>query len=187
MSVATLPENEGKLLTASELYAMGNMPGVELIRGKLRKMSPTGYQHGEVESNITTSLSIFLRTHNLGKIMSGEVGIFIRRGPDSIRAADVLFISHRQLQQVQSASYLDVAPELIIEVLSPNDNWSEMMEKLEDYFSIGVKQVWLADPRRKILQIFGSLTESVLLHEGESLPEIAFLPGFKLDLSEIYS
>jgi Uma2 family endonuclease len=187
MSTATLLEIEDKLITADELYAMGDMPGVELIKGKLRNMSPTGYEHGATESDIAFHLKSFLRQHSLGKVMTGEVGVYIRRNPDSIRAADVLFISHQRLQQVQSKSYLDVAPELVVEVLSPRDSWVDMAEKLENYFSIGVLQVWFANPRNKTLQVFASATDSVLLRGDDCVPEIAFLPGFSLNVSEIYS
>ncbi|MDD5394737.1 MAG: Uma2 family endonuclease [Thiothrix sp.] len=187
MSTATLLEIEDKLITADELYAMGDMPGVELIKGKLRNMSPTGYEHGATESDIAFHLKSFLRQHNLGKVMTGEVGVYIRRNPDSIRAADVLFISHQRLQQVQSKSYLDVAPELVVEVLSPRDSWVDMAEKLEEYFSIGVLQVWFANPRNKTLQVFTSATDSVLLRGDDCVSEIAFLPGFSLNVSEIYS
>jgi Uma2 family endonuclease len=191
MSAATLltpaPELEEKLITADELFAMADTSGVELIRGKLHPMPPTGYEHGETESDIAFCLRSFLRHQNLGKVMTGEVGMYIRRNPDSIRAADALFISHERLQQVQSKSYLDVAPELVVEVLSPHDTWVDMAEKLEDYFSIGVLQVWFANPRNKTLQVFTSVTDSVLLRGGDCVPAIAFLPGFTLAVSDIYN
>lgn len=187
MPTATLPETTKKLITADELYAMPETRGLELVKGELREMPPTGYEHGETESSIGFCLKAFIRKHNLGKVMTGEVGMYIRRNPDSVRAADVLFISHERFQQVQSKSYLDVAPELVVEVLSPKDSWVDMAEKLEDYFSIGVQQVWFANPRNKTLQVFQSVTESVLLHEDEELPEIPFLPDFTLRVSEIYA
>lgn len=187
MSTATLLEPEDKLITADELYAMGDMPGVELIKGKLRNMPPTGYEHGETESDIAFYLKNFVRSHSLGKVMTGEVGMYIRRNPDSIRAADVLFISHDRVQQVQSKSYLDVAPELVVEVLSPNDSWVDMAEKLDDYFSIGVLQVWFANPRNKTLQVFTSVTESTLLRGDEVVQDVLFLPGFVMKVSEIYA
>lgn len=186
MSTAILLEPEDKLITADELYAMGDMPGVELIKGKLRNMSPTGFEHGIREARLGRFLDRYNEQHKLGEVMTGEVGMYIRRNPDSIRAADVLFISHERLQQVQSKSYLDVAPELVVEVLSPNDSWVDMAEKLEDYFSIGVLQVWFANPRNKTLQVFTSVTESMLLREDEAVPEIPFLPGFELNVGEIY-
>ncbi|MCB0141654.1 MAG: Uma2 family endonuclease [Caldilineaceae bacterium] len=49
--------------------------------------------------------------------------------------------------QVQSDSYLDVAPELIVEILSPSDAWSELQTKLAEYFAIDVKLVWVVDRR----------------------------------------
>ena len=149
-------------------------------------MLPTGFEHGEIECNLAVCLKLFLRSQNLGKVLTGEVGIYIRRDPDSIRAADLLFISHERLRQVRSTSYLDVAPELVVKVLSPGDSWSETAEKMEDYFFIGVQQVWLADPRRKTLHMFRAITDSTLLRTGDPMPDIPFLPGFYLNLDEIF-
>lgn len=187
MSAATLPALEDKLMTADELYALGNLLGVELINGKLHSMSPTGFEHGIWEADVAFHLKHFLRRHNLGKVMTGEVGIYIRRNPDTIRAADVLFISHERLQQVTSTAYLDVAPELVVEILSPRDSWVEMAEKLEDYFSIGVQQVWFINPRRQTVQVFNTLTESVLLKNTDTLANVPCLPEFSLPLSELFT
>jgi Uma2 family endonuclease len=177
---------EDKFLTGEDLYAMGDVGPAELIQGKIRDMPPTGFEHGEVECSIAALLKAYLRSHPIGKAMTGEVGVYIRRDPDTVRAADVLFISHERLGQVRSSSYLDVAPELVVEILSPGDQWSEITEKLEDYFSAGVLQVWLVDPRRKVVQVFRSIQDSILLHEHDALPEAPFLPGFNLQVSEIF-
>jgi Uma2 family endonuclease len=150
-------------------------------------MSPTGFEHGIREARLGRFLDRYNEQHKLGEVMTGEVGMYIRRNPDSIRAADVLFISHERLQQVQSKSYLDVAPELVVEVLSPNDSWVDMAEKLEDYFSIGVLRVWFANPRNKTLQVFTSVTESMLLRGDEAVQDVPFLPGFVMKVSEIYA
>ena len=73
---------------------------------------------------------IFAYHQKLGHVLVGEVGIYTNRNPDTVRGADVAYISKDRLAQTQSQSYLDVAPELIVEVLSPGDSWSEVIEKV---------------------------------------------------------
>ncbi|MGF1642573.1 MAG: Uma2 family endonuclease [Thiotrichales bacterium] len=187
MPTVTAQAIEDRPITAEELYAMRDLPGVELVRGQLQNMAPTGFEHGIREARIGRALGQFCEQHGHGEVMTGEVGIYIHRDPDSVRAADALFISHERLRQVQSASYLDVAPELVVEVLSPGDSWVAMADKLEDYFSIGVTQVWFANPGNKTLQVFHSVTHSDLLREGDTLANVPFLPGFELEIGAIYA
>ncbi len=109
-------------------------------------MTPTGDEHGAVEANITAELRAHVRDRNLGKVRSGEVGVYVRRNPDTVRAADVLYISHERYARKTSSVFLDVAPDLIVEILSPSDSWKEVTQKLREYLAIGVRLVWVVDP-----------------------------------------
>jgi len=109
------------LITGEELLAMGDIGRTELVKGKIIHLMPTGHPHGFYEVNLATFLNVFVRTHKLGRVLGGEVGIYTHRQPDTVCGADVAFISHERLAQVQSKSFLDVCPELIVEVMSPDD------------------------------------------------------------------
>jgi len=103
-----------------------------------------------------------------------------------VRGADVAYISHERLSQAQSERFLDVAPELIVEVMSPGDYWSEVMEKLEEYFAIGVQMVWVADPRRRQVYVYHSLTETERFNADETLSGGEVLPGFQAPVAELF-
>ena len=133
-------------VSGEELFKMGDIGRTELVKGEIIHMSPTGYSHGNVEANFTAALQAFVGEKKLGRVFGGEVGIYTHRNPDTVRAADVAFVSRERMAQVRSHGYLDVAPELIVEVMSPDDAWSNLMEKLDEYFAVGVKLVWVADP-----------------------------------------
>src|SRR5690348_3035595 len=90
---------ENKLITGEELYAMGNIGRCELVEGRIVPMSPTGELHGNVELAIGAEIRAFVRANNLGRVSGGEVGIYIHRNPDTIRVADVLFISNERYAQ----------------------------------------------------------------------------------------
>jgi len=174
-------------VTGEELAALGDLGRTELVKGEIIYLMPTGHPHGFYEGNITGFLFAFVREHKLGRVLPGEVGIYTHRQPDTVRGADVAFISHERLAQVQSKSFLDVCPELIVEIMSPDDTWSEVHEKLEEYFAVGAKLIWVMDPRRQCLHVYRSLTVLDLLTEKDTLTGGEVLPGFQVPVAELLS
>ncbi len=185
MSIVIAPP-ETKLITGEELLAMGDIGPTELIDGRIVQMSPTGGEHGQVEFDLGRLLGNFVAEHKRGWVMGGEVGIYIRRNPDRVRAADVAFISRERLPHKPRPGFLEVAPELVVEVISPNDTWEEMRRKLEDYFSIGVDRVWVVEPENRAIVVYRSLTESQVLNEGDVLKGAGVLEGFTLPVASLF-
>ena len=120
-------------------------------------------------------------------MLGGEVGIYIRRDPDTVRGADIVFISKERLARCQSSSYLDVAPELVVEVRSPEDRWSEIREKVEEYFSIGVDRLWVLDPKSRCIFVYRSPAEVQRFEAGQTLTDEELLPGFRLSLAKLFT
>lgn len=173
-------------ITGDELYAMGDIGRTELVRGEIIYMSPVGHPHGYIKFNIGAILHTFVKEHGLGRVMGGEVGIYTQRNPDTVRGADVAFISNERFAQVQSRSFLDVAPKLVVEVLSPDDSWSDITEKLEEYFNINVEVVWIVDPRREQVHVYRSQTEVDRLTVDDKLSGGNLLPGFEVPIAELF-
>lgn len=123
---------------------------------------------------------MFVREHKNGRVITGETGIYTRRDPDTVRTADVLFISDERYRQVQSSGYLDVAPELVVEVMSPSNTWSEMHEKLAEYFAIDVQTVWVVDPQLEQVHAYRAVDDVTLYQKAD------VLPGFELTPAEIF-
>lgn len=182
-----IPPTTDVLLTGEALAEMGDIGRCELVEGRLIKMRPTGWRHGSHESNFDRLLAAFVNENNLGKVLVSEVGLYTRRNPDTVRGADVIFISNERLAQVKSASFLDVAPELIVEVMSPDDRWTEVKQKLKEYFSIGVNAVWVADPSDKTVSVYRSLTEVNIFSEDDSLTGDDILPGFSVSVASLFT
>lgn len=174
-------------LTGKELARLGDIGRSELVKGEIVYMSPTGFWHGSVESRISRALSNFVSAQELGTVFSGEVGIYTQRKPDTIRATDIGFISRARMAKVKSKSYLDVAPELVVEVLSPDDRWNDLMDKLDEYFTIGVNLVWVADPRRQQVYVYRSVTDVQRLLAEDTLTGGEVLPGFSVPVAELFA
>ncbi len=142
-------EPSDRLITGEELLRMTDVDRCELVKGKLKEISPaTGHPHGRLEFRIAQRLGHFVEQQDVGDVMVGEVGVYTNRDPDSVRAADVLFISHERLEHAAPEGFLDVPPELVVEIMSPANAWEEMRQKLNEYFDVGVDTVWIVGPCR---------------------------------------
>src|SRR5712692_3454946 len=183
MSGMHAPSTE-KLVSGEELYHTPNSELSELIDGRIVPLEPTGSEHGDIEASLAETMSGYVRPRKLGRVQVGEVGIYIRRNPDRVRAADVLFISlERYAQRQNKRGYLDVAPELVVEILSPDDSVMEMTQKLRDYFSIGVNLVWVVDPEARSVFAYRSLTDVREFTATDTLTGDEVLPGFAVPVA----
>ncbi len=175
-----------RLITGEELAQMPDHDLCELVEGRIIPMSPTNWRHGDIEATLSYHLSRFVRDRKLGRVLTGEVGIYTGRDPDTVRGADVAFISTGRLAEVQSPSFLDVAPELVVEVMSPGNPWGEVQQKLEEYFGAGVERVWLVEPARRRVLVYRRATEAEVLEFGEMLRGEGVLDGFELAVSDVF-
>lgn len=185
MAVAVAPVKE-KLITGKGLLAMGDIGPCELIDGRIIPMTPTGDEHGTIELNLASELRAFVRQNKLGRVTGGEVGIYIRRRPDRVRAADIAFISAKRLPKPVKG-FLNVAPELVVEIMSPDDRWQDVREKLTDYFSIGVERVWIVEPQNRKVLVFSATTEVEEYDEEETLRGEGALEGFAVKVADLFA
>ncbi len=175
-----------KLITGEELLTDGDSGSCELIAGRIVEMGPTGDEHGFVEFNLGAELRAFVHKRKLGWVLGGEVGIYIRRNPDNVRAADIVFVSYEKLPRL-TGNYLSVAPELVVEVMSPNDRWEKVRDKLADYFSIGIEQVWVVEPSNRKLLVYRSSTDIREYSEGDTFVSEGVLERFTLVVASLFS
>ena len=186
MSTVTAPPKT-KLITGQELLAMGDIGPCELIDGRIVTIAPTGGEHGFVEFNLGSELRAFVREHQLGWVMGGEVGIYTRRDPDRVRGADIVFLAKERAADRPGRGFLEIAPNLVVEVMSPNDRWQKVHQKIEEYFAIGVQWVWVVEPENRALRVFRSTTEAQKLNEDDTLVGEGALAGFALPVAEIFA
>ena len=174
-------------VTGSDLLAMGDIGPCELIDGVIVKMSPAGGLHSFIELTLALLVGGFVKDRKVGFYMVGEVGIFIRREPDRIRGADLAVWAHAKLPDGPPAGFVEVAPDLVVEILSPTDRWMDMRQKINDYFSIGVDTLWIVDPDEETVFVYPSASQRTALRRGDTLAGTGPLTGFTLPVSELFA
>lgn len=184
--MAILQRNEERLMTGEELARHPELEPCELVNGRVVPMAPAGHIHGSFEFRLGARLVAYADETGRGVAMGGEVGIYTRRDPDTVRGADALFISHERYRQQGPGAFLHVAPELVVEILSPEDRPGEVKAKIREYLSIGVDRVWLVDGWRRQVRVYRSPEQVETLEIGDTLRDDEILPGFVLALSELF-
>ena len=147
------------LITGKQLAKMSGLGRCELVRGRIVHASPNSRQHAKVEVRFAHELHAFVEFHRLGEVLVGEAGVYTQRGPDTVRGADVAFLSAERAASCRPEGFLDIAPDLVVEVLSPDDRRAKVEEKIAEYLTSGVRLVWVADPARKSVRVYRSLED----------------------------
>ncbi|MFL6284006.1 MAG: Uma2 family endonuclease [Pyrinomonadaceae bacterium] len=183
-----------RLITADELLVMphrdehGNQCRFELIRGELFVKKLFSPAHGVLCSEIVTAIGTFVEAHDLGLVFGTGTGYVVGRNPDSVVGVDAAFVSHERLSEVEDFDFfLPFAPDLGVEVLSLNDTADEITEKVSIYFAAGSRVVWVFNPKKRTAAVYTSPTDVRILSEHETLEGGEVLPGFKLELSKLFS
>lgn len=174
------------LLTAEELLRL-NLPNkrTELVRGQLVVREPAGYVHGDIAMRLGAAILRHVETHSLGRVFAAETGFTLARGPDTVRAPDVAFVQSERLPSPPPRGFADLAPDLAVEVLSPDDRPGEVLEKVGDWLNAGTLLVWVVDPGRRIARVYRADGSESHVDDGGSLEGEELLPGFRLPLTAL--
>jgi Uma2 family endonuclease len=180
--------HDTRVMTADELLAMpDDGKRYELVQGELRMMSPAGGRHGRIALKLARRLGDFVEAHGLGVTYAAETGFLLQRNPDTVRAPDVAFVSQESLGKLADyPGFLPLAPDLVAEVVSPNDSSSDVEEKALDWLAAGVTIVLVVDPQTKTIRDYRSAQEIRVYAQG--LIDLGIvLAGCRLDVSELFS
>ena len=174
--------------TASELFEMPDDGfRYELVRGELRRMSPSGSEHGAIVVNITGLLWQHVKSKRLGVCFGAETGFKIESDPDTVRAPDVAFIRRERIPEGGiTKKFWPGAPDLAVEVLSPGDTRAEVEEKVEDWLQAGALAVWVINPKRRSVSVYRPANEVTHLSEADELDGGGVVHGFRCKVSEIF-
>src|SRR5262249_28889292 len=157
----------------------------ELVDGILVEKT-MGYYESYIAATLIRLLGNFVVDHDLG-VVAGADGM-MRLAPGLVRIPDVSFVAWEKLpgHRLPRQAIPDLIPDLAVEVLSEGNTPREMARKLDEYFLLGVRLVWLVNPMTETAEVFTARHQSTVLEKTATLDGGLLLPGFTLPLSTLF-
>ena len=176
-----------------QLAEIEQLARLELTRnGELIVMSPTGGEAGEKNFNLYIDLGIWNRRTKLGKAFDSSTIFALPNG--ARRSPDVSWVKLERWEALtpkEKRGFPPIAPDFVIELVSPSDltnqRYEDLQAKMQEYLDNGVKLGWLIEPSAKTVEIYRPNKPVEILNNPQTLSGEDILPGFTLDLSEIFT
>lgn len=176
-------------MTADELLRLpDNGMRRELIAGELHEMPPAGGEHGYVGGSALGELRAFLKQHPEigGGFFAAETGFRLSRDPDTVRAPDVAYVGPDRLAEARARGFPELAPDFVVEVVSPNDTAAEIQQKMDEWLQAGVRLAWVLYPVTRSAMVYRPDRAVDLLHADDTITAEPVLPGFACRLGDLF-
>ena len=187
----TKPESlnaQPTLLTAEDLWKQTD-DGYrsELVKGVIKRRSPTGFEHGIRTAEIGSLLNVHVKKHKLGYVCGAETGFKISQNPDTVRAPDAAFVKQSAIEEKGiPKGFGEGAPDLAVEVISPSDTYTEVAEKVDEWLNAGCAMVWVVNPRRETVEVYRSPEDITVLHGDDILDGGDVINGFQCRVRDLF-
>ncbi len=180
---------EQKLMTADAFLAMPDLSDkrVELVEGEIVEMPGTGHTHARVVVAIFRLLDAFVLRHNLGEVFVDGLGYLTRREPDTVRVPDVSFIAADRIPDEGFRSYIPFAPDLAVEIVSPDDRAQNVHDKAREYLATGAQLVWVVWPKNREVTVCARGEAIRELGADDELDGGTVLPGFRVKIADLFA
>jgi Uma2 family endonuclease len=175
--------------TPEDLLKMPDGDRYELVDGQLveRPMSTwSSYVGGE----ISRRLGEYSRANKAGWVLPADTGYqCFPDAPNKVRRPDISFIRSDRMtvEQAKEEGYNSVAPDLAVEVLSPNEVAYDVDKKIQEYLKAGVRLVWVVNPQSRTIEVHRIGGQGTILRESDELEGEDVLPGFHTQVKELFS
>jgi Uma2 family endonuclease len=180
-------ERETNLITAGQYARLdaGGKYRLELERGRVIREPLPGETHGALIVRLGRLLDEFVEKHKLGRVVA-DVGVITERDPDTVRGPDLAFTTRARMNAYPVPGFLESAPDLCVEILSPSNRASRMQQKVVEFLEAGARLVWVIDPAGKRATVYRSRSDIRILGLNDELDGYDVLPGFVLSLSKLF-
>lgn len=183
---ALLTAHKPKLLTAAEFAERHGGDYVELVDGVVVELPMPFGNHGKLCMLIAYAIMDWVTKNDLGHVASHDSFIFTGTNPDRVRGPDVLFISYERWPRGPLPNQvIEVAPELVVEVRSPSDRWSEVMAKASEYLAAGVRVAVVVDPDSESVCVYRDAQAPQVFGRADTLTLPDVLPGFAVPVARL--
>jgi Uma2 family endonuclease len=170
--------------------------GVEIVEGEIIEMSPATRQHNLANRTLFRELDTYVAKHDLGEVffetpyvLDGQKRHHWVKGS---RVPDVSFVTRQRIDEHDQEHGDEdgpwwLAPDLAVEIVSQNDKYTDVQNKIEEYLRFGVRAVWIIDPqRRAISQHTAEQPGGSIYHEDATLPGEPILPGWSIAVADVF-
>ncbi|MBI1901629.1 MAG: Uma2 family endonuclease [Planctomycetia bacterium] len=159
----------------------------ELVRGDIVMMPRPGFHHGYVCIRLASRLTWYVEQHDLGRVIGNEAAVVTARDPDTVRGPDISFYSYSRVPKgISPEGSAPQPPEIVFEVRSPSDRWTEMLAKAVEYLKAGVNAVVLVDPASETVSLFHGDQPVVSFSGDDELRLPPPLDGFSVPVSKLF-
>ena len=183
MSIAT----DKKILTDEEFRGLSEDDShYELINGEVVDMGNSGMEHGNISAYLCGLIELYARPKKLGVTCDSSTAFSLKSG--NKRSPDISFISKDRLLGLKRLpkGYFQGAPDLAVEVISPNNTFEELHQKIVEYFENGCRLVWVIHPDEKSILVYHKPQPDKLLQSTDHLDGENILPGFTLAVADLF-
>jgi Uma2 family endonuclease len=188
--MTTAASIERKVWTEAELEALPEDGYIhEVVDGELVMSPKNDPYHGDICAELSMALRSFAKEHKLGRVWDSSTGFWMDNR--NCRAPDVSFVSNERLQAVgykpKARKFFPGAPDLAVEVLSPNNTRAEIDERLRDFFASGTQIAWIINPDTECVEICRAPDRRKLVGSGAELDGEHLLPGFRYPIADLFT
>ncbi len=159
----------------------------ELLNGNLVRRTAPSVKHQNVITNLIISMGVFNREKKMGRIFTAPIDVYFD-GKNGVQP-DLIFIKTERLFIIENEDYVNGAPDLIIEVISPGSIRRDRVDKKDLFEQFAVKEFWLIDPQNKTIEIYTMENNAYRLHEfqeQEGKITSLVLEGFEIDVKDVF-
>ena len=179
------------LMTAEQFFDWVNRPEnggkhYELIRGRAVEVSRPGERHGNVCSNVNFVIAAYIRQRRCGYVCGNDTGVIWEHSPDTVLGPDLIYYHENRSYRDLNPRYSDDVPTLVVEVLSPNDRPHQILRRINQLLSWGVRLAWVIDPEDRTVSVHRPGAAPEILDATQELTGDGALPDFRCPVAEFF-
>ena len=162
-------------------FLENDIEGYEYVKGELVPMSPPTRMHSKISVKVIRYLDRHVDENQLGEV---HVEATFQVGERGLKP-DVAFVSTSRLDGDENTGF-PIPPDLAIEVVSPTDAQSRVVDKAFAYLDAGTPLVWVLEPRSQTVTVYRSESDITLLTREDTLTGEGVVPGFACPVSQLF-
>jgi Uma2 family endonuclease len=147
---------------------------------------PVQPEHADCVQAVSTAVENFLGGRERA-LMGPEIGFTVARDPDTVRAPDWSLTWREQAAARRSGAWIEGGPNIAVEVISPDETWREVQEKVDESIAAGTQVVWVINPQARTVHVIRPDAPIAALRVGDTLTGDPVLPGFALPLATLFA